>query len=408
MKIDYRQLVHEVVSSSIIDELTASDPTNYSIKAIQRLRKKYSAEFVSLALHIAESRNRSNRKFPDSEKLCFTPELLEQATAHPVAMHRAELLSGFGKILDLGCAAGGDLTRFALAGSQVIGLERDELPAALAEHNLTQLGLSGEVINAEFPCELPDFDVLFVDPQRREKGRGPSGSKRRWDPAEFSPRPKDLRPLLNCKAWAIKWGPGLDLDYQTMTAEGALLEGMSRDDYELQVVSWNGQVREALFIGGEAKQSNLTAVVITGPTDDYKVHKFISNEIAAPKVTEPADYLYDPDGTLLRTNLLNSFASENGMNIVAEDIAYLTSEVKVDSPFLTRFKRLASIEMSLPKLQAALNELDAGSVIIRKRGYPEEPEEIRKRLSLAGTAELTVLLHRSGNKHIAHICEKET
>lgn len=407
MNINYKQLVDEIAASSTIDELTASDPTNYSIKAIQRLRKKHSAEFVSLALHIAESRIRADRKFPDSEKLCFTPELLEQASAHPVAMHRAELLSGFGKILDLGCAAGGDLTRFAMAGSQVIGLERDELPAALAQHNLAQLGLSGEVINAEFPCELPDFDVLFADPQRREKGRGPSGSKRRWDPAEFSPRPKDLRPLLNCKAWAIKWGPGLDLDHQTITADGALLEGMSRDDYELQVVSWNGQVREALFIGGEAKRNSLTAVVITGPIDDYKVHKFIGKETATPKITEPADYLYDPDGTLLRTNLLNSFASENGMNIVAEDIAYLTSDAKVDSPFLTRFKRLDSIEMSLPKLQTALNNLDAGSVIIRKRGYPEEPEEIRKRLSLAGSAELTVLLHRSGNKHIAHICKKE-
>jgi hypothetical protein len=404
MKNSQKQLILELSKTDLLQEIGSE---LCSVKMIQKLRKKHSQELVTLALQIAEARQRTDRKFPNSDKLFFTPELLEQASAHPVAMHRAELLSGFGTILDLGCAAGGDLTRFAIAGNEVVGIERDTLSAELAQYNIQALGLLGKVINAEFPCELPEYDVLFADPQRREKGRGPSGSTRRWDPAKFSPSPKDLRPLLNCKAWAIKWGPGLDLDYETMTAEGALLDGLKRDQYELQVVSWNGQLREALFIGGQARQYDLTATVIIGSVDDYKVHQFRGCQTSTPEISEPKDYIYDPDGTLLRTKLLNSFASENGLNILAEDIAYLTSNQKIESPFLTRFSRLKTIEMSLPKLQNELNNLDAGSLIIRKRGYPEEPEEIRKRINLTGTAELTVLLHRNGSRHTAHICKKE-
>ena len=34
------------------------------------------------ALRVAEARRRAVRKFPDAERLWFTPELLEQASAH--------------------------------------------------------------------------------------------------------------------------------------------------------------------------------------------------------------------------------------------------------------------------------------------------------------------------------------
>ena len=54
---------------------------------VASLRKNWPAELVSLALRVAEARRRAGRKFPEAKKLWFTPELLEQASSHPCALH---------------------------------------------------------------------------------------------------------------------------------------------------------------------------------------------------------------------------------------------------------------------------------------------------------------------------------
>jgi len=395
---------------ALVDVLAGLPPETAATPGLQdRLRRDHPAEAVRLALRLAEARRRAARKFPDADRLLLTPELLEQATAHPVATHRAARLAPLGRVLDAGCGAGGDLTRLALAGAEVVGLERDPVAAALAEANLRAVGGRGEVRRGLFPHDAPaGVDALFVDPARRDPGRGPTGSRRRFDPAAFEPSPSELRPWLDRVAgWAVKWGPGLPLDDASLTAPGAVLAGLSPGDYEVEVVSWNGGVREAVLWGGECRQADRTATVLVGDLDGAEAHVYRGDPAAPPPPVAPVpgDWLAEPDGALLRSGLLNAFAREHGLALLAPRIAYLTAERPVGRPWLRWWRRLAGFPWSLARLQRELDALGAGRVVVKKRGFPLAPEEIVRRLRLRGGREIVVLIHRDGRGHTVHLAE---
>jgi len=378
---------------------------------IQSLRREHSIEIVTLALRLAEARRKASVKYPRGDELFFTPELLEQASAHPPAMHRARRLAPLGRVLDLGCGGGGDLTRLAQAGSMALGMERDALALAMAKANLETLNLRGELHFGAFPKDDPPaHDALFVDPARREGGRRPGGSGsagRRQNIAEFSPSPAALRPLLKKAAgWCIKWGPALDLSHEALAGSEGPLADLSRGDYELELVSWKGELREAAIWGGGIPRVAAAATVLEGELDSFQVNRFEGDPgLPAPAVQNPGEYIHEPDSSLIRSGLLADFAHRENLFLLAEQIAYLSSNSNPDSPFVRTYKRLESFPFSLTRVQEALDRRQIGTLALKKRGFPLAPEELRKRLRLAGGGSAVLIIHRSPKGHLAHLCE---
>ncbi len=377
-------------------------------RAIAGFRKSWAPDLVSLALRLAEARDRRHRKFPLHEPLRFTPELLEQASAHPPSAHRARRFAKLGSVLDLGCGAGGDLTRLAAAGADVVGLEMDPLAAALAMANLTALDLPGSVIRGRYPdSPLPAHQAVFVDPARRE---GTVRGRRHRHSREFSPGPKELASLISgAEAWGIKWGPALDLRHEAMACPDGPLAGMTTADYELELVSWNGELREALFLGGQARSGNTRqATRLVGSPDDNETWTYTGNPAQPdPDALPPRDWIHEPDPALIRSGLLGCFAIEQGLAPLAPGIAYFSATDPVVSPFLRRWHLLEALDFSLNALQNALDRHGAGSVVLKKRGFPVDPEALRARLDMGGDRELTVLIYREGLEHRACVCEGE-
>jgi SAM-dependent methyltransferase len=377
-------------------------------RVIAGLRKRWAPELVSLALRFAEAGDRQHRKFPSREALRFTPELLEQASAHPPAAHRARRFADLGPVLDLGCGAGGDLTRLAAAGAEVIGLEADPLAAALASSNLAALGLPGRVIQGRYPDHpLPDYRALFVDPARRE---GSVRGRRHRSSRDFSPSPEELAPLLaGAGAWALKWGPALDLEHEAVAGPGGPLAGLDPADYELELVSWNGELREALFLGGEARSGNRRqATRLVGPPESFETWSYTGDPARPdPEAQAPREWIHEPDPALIRSGLLGAFAGEHGLAPLAPGIAYFTATDPVANPFLRRWRLLEAMEFSLGALQSSLDRQDAGSVVLKKRGFPVDPETLRGRLRLNGEREITVLIYRDGREHRVCVCESK-
>ncbi len=406
-----QELVQQIsmpVGRALIKDLASMDAQLATMPATQKpLRKKHGAELVRLALRLAEARRRTPAKFPDADKLLFTPELLEQATAHPVAVERAGWLAHYGKVLDLGCGAGGDLTRLAQAGADVVGVERDPLAVALGMANLRALGFDGHIHQGEFPgLDLPVHDVLFADPARRSGARGPSGSRRLIHTDDLTPHPAHLRPLLDaCRAWAVKWGPGLDLSAEAMAAPEALLEGMSVSAWSMDVVSWKGAVREAVFRGGEAREAGPRAVILSGAVATPESWTYMGNPLCLPPVRcAPGDWIHEPDGALLRANLMNAHAHEFELGLLASGIAYLTAETPAVNPGTRSWRRLDTLAWSRRRVGDALTSLGAGRLVVKTRGVRFTPEEIRNGFNLTGDRELVMFLHRGDDGPVAHIC----
>lgn len=398
----------DAVAAAAADGAPADHP------AAQRvLRERFGADGARLVLRLAEGRRKARAKFPDADRLLFTPELAEQATPHPVATRRAARMASArswdpdGPLLDLGCGAGGDLTRCAAAGLPVVGLERDPLAAALARYNLAILGLPGLVDDGDFPQAAPPaHDALFADPARRRGDRGPRGQRRLLHAEDLRPRPADLRPLLAAaKAWAVKWGPGLDLDPAALTAPGALLAGFAPEAWSLQVTSWNGAVREAAFWGGEAAGAEPEAVVLRGPVDAAVAWTWRGDPAAPPPPRgRPRDWIHEPDGALLRAGLMNHHARARGLDLLADGIAYLTADAPAADPGTRAWRRLATLPWSRRRVRALLADLGAGEVAVKTRGVALTPERVRAGLDLRGDRALVLILHRGDDGPVAHVC----
>src|SRR5215218_2682232 len=91
-----------------------------------RLRRRHPAELVAAALAQRELRERAAAKFALAGRMWFTREGLEQASAEPLARHRAARYAGADRVADLCCGIGGDLCALA-PGRAALAVDLDPL-----------------------------------------------------------------------------------------------------------------------------------------------------------------------------------------------------------------------------------------------------------------------------------------
>jgi hypothetical protein len=145
-----------------------------------RLRAGHPPELVAAALAQRELRTRAAAKFPAAERMWFTRDGLEQASAEPLARHRAARYAGFPLVADLCCGIGGDLCALA-PGRDTLAVDLDPVHVRMARENARVHG-AGTVAAAQADVRhlcLPRSLAVFVDPARRAGGRRlPAGESR--------------------------------------------------------------------------------------------------------------------------------------------------------------------------------------------------------------------------------------
>ncbi len=320
----------------------------------------------------------------DAARMYFTPEGLEQATRRRVADHRAArvALAAPASVLDLGCGIGGDLLALARAGLTVAGVDRDELRVEVARANLSALGLGGAVQTASVEAmDVSRFGVVFADPARRT-ARG-----RVFDVDGWSPPWPFVLSLLQHPA-CVKVAPGVP---HTLVPDGV----------EAEWVSESGEVKEAALWSPVLATVRRRATVIRGGG-------LVSLSDEDPSVTDVrpvGEFLYEPDGAVIRAGLVGAVAAGVGGGLVDEHIAYVTG----DRPYATALARGFRVLEELPyrekPLRAALRERRVGRLTIKKRGVDVVPEELRARLALSGSEEATVVLTRVAGRGTALLVE---
>jgi THUMP domain-like len=113
------------------------------------------------------------------------------------------------------------------------------------------------------------------------------------------------------------------------------------------------------------------------------------------------DFLYEPDGAVIRAGLVTAVAAGVGGRLIDAKIAYVTGDASFRTPFARSYRVVEELPYREKPLRAALRARDIGTLTIKKRGVDISPEQLRKRLALRGDAEATLVLTRAQGQGLA-------
>ena len=380
---------------SLLAEVAIDTKTDV-VKTVSRLRALgHDAGLVATVLTQAKLRARAKAKFGEfANSMFFTEDGLEQASRLQVAaLHAGRFrTAGIKEVADLGCGIGAESLALAAIDLNVVAVELDEVTAACATYNLAPFDNArvenGDVTN----LDLTGFESQFFDPARRELGTGRQKATRKFDPTQFSPNFDWILSEAGKRPTGIKLGPGHPHE--------AIPEGC-----EAQWISDHGDLVElTIWFGSLAKPGVARSALLITDGASFELQSSEPNPAHA-ELREIGEYIYEPDNAVVRSHLIGVLADSLHLGLIAPDIAYLTGDSLLESPWLRGFRVLETMAFDRKKLKARLQELGIGILEIKKRGSDVVPEVLRKELQLKGKRAATLIVTRVGDSHRALICE---
>ena len=441
---------------ALLDETGSVETSADVARAVSRLRAAgHSPDLVSAVVGQAHLRVKARAKFGEfADRMLFTRAGLEQATRlniatlHAVRMRRA----GITAVSDLGCGIGGDSLAFAAAGLEVTAVDADAVTAGIAAYNLApfgddvavrqgfaednlpaswvaepgprapeapadakrpvEWGVGSEARNTGWVAEALEApgEAENEDPSRASGTQPRSGTQAQavWlDPARRTAGHSETRRLT-----ASDWSPSLDWCFEVARRHPAGIKlgpGLDRDlipdDVEAQWVSADGSVVELVLWSGTLAREGVRRAALV-------VHGGQTHELTAPADAEDAPvrplgaFLHEPDGAVIRARLIGDAGRMLDAGMLDEQIAYLTGDAAVTSPFVQSFRVRETMPAHAKTISAALRAHDIGRLEIKKRGMDIDPAAFRKKLSLKGSQEATLILTRTAAGRIAILADR--
>lgn len=340
-------------------------PENHLQLAMQLRQQVDDPALVHALLETAVLRQKAVSKFSRAGQMYFTRDALEQASGELIARYRSHRFAQLetGPIADLGCGIGGDSLALCQQ-ADVIGIDRDGVRLRMAACNVAVYGGNGRFHPLQTDLtQLAPLPVaaFFFDPARRD---------------EFGRRLRsvhDYRPPLSlAEQWlhrvphaAIKVSPAINYAEIPPTAE-------------TEFVSVAGDVKEGiLWFGGLQTGVQRRATLLPGG------HTLTDNDTADPLPIRPAQqYLYEPDGAIIRAHLVQALGHQLGAAQIDPDIAYLTAANYQQTPFARCYQLEDYFPFQLKRLRHYLRQRGISQVTIKKRGSPLDPQWLERQLRL--------------------------
>jgi hypothetical protein len=395
---------HKFLTASGQQALLAAEALQPSeedfLRHFTALQRVYPEELARAVLEIAILRREAQSKFPFADKLYFTRQALEQASSYAVASYRARRYAGFERLLDLGCSVGCDTLALA-EQAFTLGVDLDELRLGMAQANLTALGLAERAgfVQADLAAPLPfarfnktgsAYIGAFFDPARR------TDERRLFSVRDYHPPLEVIRGWLrNFPALGVKISPGVKL------------EELHPYDAEIEFISLGGELKEAVLWFGPLQTAARRATVLPGDHTFVGMAENAQNERLLP-LSQPRAYLYEPDPSILRAGLVQQLGLELQASQLDPEIAYLTSDVRVETPFARSWRVETWMPFGVKPLRAALRQKGVEQVVVKKRGSPLQPEELIHALHLrqgeGGEASRVLFLTQLDGSPVVVIC----
>jgi len=325
-------------------------------------------------------RRKSVSKLECGERWLFTGDALQQASASPVARHRAARLAGR-DVHDVTCSIGADVAELAKVARRCIGSDVDSVRLAMAQHNCPGLPLA----RADALRPVSRNTVIVADPARRD-----SSGRRKWRPEDFVPPLDELARGYAGRDLAVKCSPGIDPAVVPWAAE-------------VELVSLDGQVREACLYSDGLAGVSRRATVLRSDGTQWTITDEDPDDVGA---AAPGEWIVDPDGAVVRAGLVKHYGARHGLWQLDERIAYLTGDTP--PPGARAFRVLEHGPYNEKTLRALLRRHEVGRLEILVRGLDVDPDALRRRLKLRGPAGATVVLTRIGRAPYAFLCRGQS
>lgn len=385
-----RMLPDPLTSEALADAMAEPDPD--SPATATRMRRQHPPEVAAAALEQASLRLRARTKFGDAvAAMFFTADGLEQATRPVIAAHRAGRFRAAGarRVVDLGCGIGSDAMAFVRAGMAVLAVDRDPRTADVARANLRQLAEVGgraEVITGDAEDLAAGLittgDAIFLDPSRR------TSAGRIWRTSDFTPGWDFVLGMLGAGIPAgVKLGPGIP---HAEIPAGAEAEWISDRSETVEAGLWSGP---------ETVAGRRSALIMPD-------HRLVTDPQASVETASLGDYVYEPDGAVIRAGAIATLARDLGAWLLDDQIAYLSCDRTNPTPYATGFKVTEVLPYKEKIMRGWLRDHHVGRLEIKKRGVQVDPAALRKRLRPVGDNAATVIIARTDAGTKALVCDR--
>ena len=290
----------------------------------------------------------------------FEPTGLEQATAEPVARHKARRFSGL--VVDLCSGIGGDALALAAHGS-VLAVDRDQGMCRRARWNASVYDVGERVAAVRGRAEgfpIPKAAWVHIDPDRRAQS-----SRRARDLRLYAPGLDFLHSLpARARGGALKLGPASDFATH-----------FSAPTWEVEIISLSGECKEATVWFGELVSCGRRATVLPANASWTDRDGPTTAGVGAGPLSA---WVYDPDPALVRSGLLDSVAAAHGLGRCAAGVDFLTGPERIDSPYLAGFEVVEEVlPFDLKTLRRLVAGRGLGPLEIKVKGLDIRPEGLR-------------------------------
>ena len=366
-------------------------PSGDRLADVAAARRRVGDEHAAALLETALLRARARGRLPDG--WLWTADALEQATALPVAEHRARRLAAVAAgrtVHDVTCSVGVEVATLSAVLDRVVGSDLDPVRLAMARANLP----GARLVRADALAPVTRDSILVADPARRT-----ASGRRVRRPAEMAPPLDQLCQQCGLAGTqrhrrrhdlVVSTAPGLDF-------------GLVPWAREVELVSLDGRVREAALwsaglVPDDAPRRRATVLRTAG--EGYELTDL--DDDTCPVVDVDA-WLVDPDGAVVRAGLVRHYAARHGLAQLDPHLAYLTGPRPPSGSHA--FRVLEHGPYGEKALRQTLRRREVGRVEILVRGLDVEPDRLRPRLKLRGENAATVVLARVGRGAQAYVCE---
>lgn len=318
-----------------------------------------------------EGKKTAQKKLPtwfQTKNIYYPPKInLEQTSSEITAQYKADLING-DSLADITGGFGIDSYYFSKKINKVFYFEMNEELSIIAKHNFSKLNalIACSPENGIGGIKNQNFDIIFVDPSRRNDLKGKVFYLNDCLPNIV----ENLEYLLNrCQLLIIKTSPMLDISIGLKE-----LKHVS----EIHIVAIENEVKELLWLLKKERTEIIeikTANIKKTTVDKYQSVLKQKEEIYADI---PEKYLYEPNAAIMKSAVFGALCVDFNLKKLSKSSHLFTSSKLIDFPG-RRFLIENMVTYSKPAVKKLFRNTQANVSI---RNFPEPVSSIKKKWNI--------------------------